>query len=385
MTDIEITYIAFLVSFVFLYKRKWFEIAIITFIVIVMGANTLNCDLDYREAYTDVYHHLYYSSDFFDTDKGYGILMLLFKSLGISYQFFRLTCAIILFYLYNDIVRKFCSCPSLVYILYILYPFIYDVVAQRNTIGMFIWLFSLQYLIDGSHNGRIKYIFGNLIAGSMQITLLIYLPFVLLNPKSNFDDNREIEKINIKNTIRNKTVRYGLIFIILISIFIGISPSILELSMKYIGSIIFGDERRSEYFGNITKYYWMLLWAEQIISFIFVYIIGNRLLKNENDKSKIKFSVLVYMVNLYAFIFLPFYVLSGQFFRLSKNIIPLNLILYANYWTNHKMTVLVPVIILFQLFMFFMHIYLGGNWYINIYDPIVENNWIYNIGLKPID
>lgn len=385
MTEIELTYVVFLISFLFFHKKQWFSYIILAFIVVVIGANTLNCDLDYRTGNTDVYYSLYSSSELFSTDIGYGLLMNLFKTIGVSYKYFRLICAVILFYLYNKFVRKYSHCIALVYLLYIIYPFIYDVVAQRNTFGMFIWIFSLQYLIDGSKDGRIKYMIGNLIAGSMQITLFVYLPFVLLNPNKTFQYNDSILKINMKNTILNKKIRYGLFFIILISIIIGISPNLLETFMKYIGKVIFGEERRSEYFGNITKYYWMLLWAEQFFSFALVYFISNKLIKTEDDENKTKFYVLTYLINLYAFVFLPFYVLSGQFFRLGKNIIPLNIIVYSNYWKSHPYSLLFPIIIVYQIFMFFMHIYLGGNWFIPIYDPIVENNWIYEIGLKPIE
>ena len=351
-----------------------------------MGGNSMNCDLQYtigrQSMSTDVYYSLYTDTSFFQRDIGYGILMELFKYIGFTYKYFRLSLSIIEFFLLYRILRKYSQNIVLYCILYSIYPFCYDVAAQRNTLGMFIWFYAFSILVEGKSGCILKYIIITIVSATIQKTFLIYLPLAFMWDKRIALSS--VRKLNYRILTRNK-IKYGIVYLLLfLSFAIGLNRDLFNFVSKEILNSFFKDDERGSILENSTKIFWIILWAEQLINFLLIKYVGNKLTKDSRQRNLFSFYKSVYVLNIYGFFFLPIYVMSGIFFRLSKNIIPLNLIVYTNYLYKYPKSPLIIVIITYQLFLFFLHIYFGGNWLMTLFDPIVENNWILGIGEKAI-
>ena len=247
---------------------------------------------------------------------------------------------------------------------------------------MFIWFYAFSILVEGKSGHILKYIILTLVAATMQKTFLIYVPIVFFwGQQNNYYNPPKLKYLSI---VRNNLKYAVLCTLILLSIVIGLNRDLLEsVTMGAINSIL-KDDRRGSLFENTTKIFWIVLWAEQIMNFVLVKYMGDKLLKKKESPMVCSYYKSVYLLNLYSFLFLPLYVLAGVFFRLSKNIVPLNLILFANYSYRFPKSPFILVVFIYQFFLFVLHIYLGGNWLMPFFEPIIDNNWIFGIGEKAL-
>jgi hypothetical protein len=164
--------------------------------------------------------------------------------------------------------------------------------------------------------------------------------------------------------------------------------------------MIFSDDLSglSNYLSINTNWGWIIFWGEQVANFALVYwankIIIDKIKSGEANKFysqiTVKFSELIYSINLYMFIFLPLFVIDENFTRIIRNVIPLNLMIYCiagqMLMNNKKLSVkrrkinndtavlFIPIIILYQVFLLFM---LSRSYWDSIVLPVFNNNWIW--------
>lgn len=287
-----------------------------------MGANTQNPDI---QAYIIAFNPDRISSDF-----GYSILVLFFDFMGFDYESFRLIISAFGIILIHQTVKKFLKNQSPFYLLYFIYPFLIDIVQVRNFLVMSLLIYSTPYLLTGKNKDYFKFIFSILIASTIQLTAIVYLPIIFV--------------AKAKKNILFKCI---LIFNIIVLIIISANKNLLGLlagsAVLMLGEY---DNRIGQYGFIQTNYGFLLLWFFQIANFVLVawakniycnnIIFKDKGLKtkektyfsNKDEDIKAKYMLLIYWINIYAFLFLPFYVFQITFSRFIRNLIPLNLIAF---------------------------------------------------------
>lgn len=341
-------------------KSKILIFAFIVLLLILMGGNTKNPDY-----YS--YEILYYNyGNVVSADFGYRILCAIFRNLGINYEGFRIIISLIGFYLINITIKKYSANKIFVYLLYAIYPFLLDVVQIRNFLMTSIVIYAMSYLVKKSGKSTIKYILFILIASSIHITALVYLPIAL-----------------ILYLDKNIFFKLFIFYIIIIGILAGINKDILEIiANKIINALDLDDSRFIMYSSIKTQYGYLLYWSLQFLTYAIIK--SSKSICNKNklvDEHKNKFVDLVYVINLYLLIFLPFYVFEITYHRFARNMMILNYIVYTITYQSivnnkYKKLIYLSFIILLVLMHFALDIFIPQ--FDNIIKPIFEFNWILN-------
>lgn len=342
------------------------------FLMILMGANTQNPD-------TYIYEELIYNNkEFFYKDFGFGILVQLFKTFELDYYALKMFVTIVGFILINHTLKKYLKDYKYFFVLYLIYPFFFDVVQVRNFFAMSIMIFAIPFLLEHSKKGNIKYVISILIAASMQKTALVYLPIVF-----------------IKKMDMHKYLKTFFKIIILISIGIAICRPLLNAFVIFlitnISDVLVGIESK---LSVQTNFGWILQWAIQITNYGLIYTckkyIDEEADKNLNNLEIMKmqnYIHLVYNVNYYMFIFLPLYILTPTFSRIMRNILILNYIVYAyfeqsiylnenNLYKKRYINLTTLVFIFNLIFYVFQYIYSQSGYFSEMVIPILTENWI---------
>lgn len=310
MENIIFIFIGIIIISIFyatLYKQKR-EVCIatilLTILIVLMGGNSDNID------YT-IYYNMY-NSTFFNKDIGFGALINISKFIGLDINYFRLMISIIgLLLIHKSLIKVTSQKYYFFYLIYFIYPFLFDVVQVRNFLAMSIFIFATTFLIENRLKNKLIYILLIICAASIQKVALVYLLVILV---IDFEGNKKIYK-------------YGLLFIIVFSIILGLNKSltlnfITSLAGRYT-SVLTGVDN---YLSVNTNYGWIISWFQQIMNFFII----AQIKKCSNLESCVitneqkRYIKLIYNINLLMFVFLPLYVLDENFTRIFRNVMPLN-------------------------------------------------------------
>lgn len=371
---------AFLVFLIILDKismkklGKILSYIILIYLMVLMGANTQNPDTYIYET------SIYKSGTLFTKDIGFGILVLIFNKLGLSYYTFKMIISCIGIILIHKTVRVYLTKNvNVFYFLYVCYPFFMDIVQVRNFLAMAIFIYSTRWLTIEKNNW--KYIFGMVIAISIQKTALAYLPLCFF---IDLDKDSWVKRI--------------LYIVILITTIIGLNRDLLinfmNFLLNYVAEILPGLERKL--LTITTNYGWILFWGIQVFNY---YIVKkskkymeelDNSEKIENYEVKYRFLTVVNNLNIYTFLFLPLYIITSTFSRIQRNIYILNFIavLLASETSDNKnnkklknMINLSYIMIAFYMLLFIYRFLINNEsalWN-SIIIPVYQKNWIFEL------
>jgi len=340
---------------------------LIALLGVLMGAGTQDPDI---HNYIIYYYHTW---GIVSPDIGYRYFSLIFWKLGFDYQTFRLISSFLGILLIHQTVRKLTDNHVFFYLLYFMYPFMLDVVQVRNFFAMAIFIYAIPYLISEELKDKVKYVLLILIAASFQAIAVIYLPFVAIS------------------YIRKNTLwRIILFFMIAVGILAGINkPFLNSLTGFLLDLFSLSGVRIDKYTKVETRFGFLLFWGIQIIDFVLIAIakhISTMKMRNEGFSEKenyqAKFILLVYWINIVAFLFMPLYVFQATWVRVMRNFIPLNYIAFCiagRMLPKGDMRKLILGIVIFgyALVMFYIQIYHPYN--ATIVQPMFKDNWLFKL------
>jgi hypothetical protein len=367
--------------------------SLIILLIILFGGNTLNPDyqsyiMNYMWATGDT---SVWNVKF--SEVGYTLLVNLFAKTGLSYNIFLFFIATIGIILINKTVKLYISNTNAFYIFYAFYPFLLDIVQIRNFIILSILVYSIRYLTENIKYGKSKFVILIFIASLFQMTALVYLPLVL-----------------IKNKKQRYLIRIMVIFSIVFSLISIIDSSIIT-SLMNVTTDILPDKRVATWFERSTRFGFLYNWTLQFINLIIIRMIyfsssqrnkpqmsvGSQNINiNEqysfNFKKKLisKNSILqqktqstllevIYWINVYATIFLPFYIMASVFDRLMRNLMLINYIAII-YWgeksisSKKQKTIIIFFYCVYVIFLFVMNILVSNP---NVANQIFHNNMFF--------
>jgi len=353
-------------------------IGFVIYLILLMGGNTNNPD-------TEIYNNIYYNSEFFSKDMGFGLLVRVFhECIGVQFDVFKLIVSILGIFLIHLTAKKYVKNISCFYILYFIYPFLMDVIQVRNFLAMSIFIYAVPWLTSNERKDIVKYVIAIAIAATIQKTALVYLPIIF-----------------IRKAYNKKHIKYILIILVVTSFFIGINKNVVavfsNILLDNFADSLIGV---SGFLEINTKYGWIIQWATQISNFALIswsrkLLANNRqlcdpskkLLANSYEKTY-KLIDIVYWINIYSFLFIPLYVVNINFYRIMRNIMPLNSMVYCisgkvileNKSENQKVVKLLYIVgvILYAFSMFYLnYIYKSEGKYWDIIQALFRDNWIF--------
>lgn len=323
------------------------------FFILVFGLN--NHHLGYSE---------YYNMDFFnyfslyndnngslsqrDYEIGFKFLILICNSCNLSFMQFRILISCLGYLLIFSTIEKYSSYPNLVLLLYMIYPFINDIIQIRNFFAYSIVLFSIRYLIENKKNNIYKFLLCIFLASAFHISSVFYFTLVFVK----LFNNRQI----IKN---------ARIFVPLL-VLLSYTP-IIPLLVK----LIFKSDKIYKYFLRRTTWGLLIVFGLLFLIYFIQLQMNNTCQKyilDVNNSKKIKSDIIIIKRNYYEILLkmnslllftAPLLVYNFNYIRLYRNILVLNYIIYIdaimynkskNKYYDYLILIIVQMLILFMLF-----------------------------------
>lgn len=296
---------------------------------------------------------------------GYRLLMKASVTLNIEYEIFLAIISFICILLIHSTIKKFINNYNLVYIAYFIFPFFLDIVQIRNFIVMAVFIFSVRYLFESTKYSRIKYLIAIIVGSTIHYIALFYLPMVI---------------INLKN--RNRAFKAIMYFSIVLSLLILINNKQIPF-LTYFAKLMFKSEKVLSWTDSKTSWGFLLYWFSQFFSFYLISLIRKSIKKDDltvsliNDK-QVQFVEIVYMINIVAFLYMPFYLLASTFSRLMRNILILNyasISIFNSKTINNRTRFKVNLIsLIYIIFLFISQLYIPFR--DSVIKEIIENNLI---------
>lgn len=252
-----------------------------------------------------------------DVMKGGQILFYTFnnfcRSIGISFDLYRLFLTIIGLSCYYYFVAKFSSTPNLVYSAYLSYLMIMDDVQIRNFVGCAFFTIALSFAIDQSRKWKIKYAFFVIVASLIHSSFWIYL-IVLLIPSN-------LNKVNFVKNI-------GRIFL-LFAIIAFFSRVFLSEAVLYLSFV--DEEKVLGYSEHATRYGGLVYAFLHLSAILFiVYIRDGGLFKKRQNYSIMsraeKTMHAIVLIDILCIVCIPMVIFSITFYRLIRNLYLINIV-----------------------------------------------------------
>lgn len=306
------------------FLKKYNRIIIILtviFIVLLFSGSYNNPDyLVYLNEYSNDY-----KNNLFFSNKEYGFYYItrFFYLLGFSYNQFLVVLTIVCFALITTTVRTFIkNNSSLFFVLYIIYPFFLDIVQIRNFIVMSILIYASHFLLNNDLKGKAKFLLCIIIASSFQLIAILYLPLLFATQIK----NRKVQKI---------LFAIFLSFLILVSFNNSFIDYISNFIIKYSNI-----EKMEFIFSKRVNFGFLIPFLLQIFISIFL-TISKKIIDNgtnfEDNSLEIQYFNLIYAVNIISYLYIPFYMISSNFIRILRNLIPLYYIALIIGYENTKL------------------------------------------------
>lgn len=355
-------------------KKKPFATTIIfAMLIIVIAANTNNPDFY-------IYERWYETNNYATNDLIYHIVSAGLNNIGVPYGLFRLIYSVTGLLLIHSTLKRVYGDSVYFYLLYLLYPFMMDVVQARNFIAMSIFISAVPFIISKNKLGWLKYLLIMLLASGFQILFLLFLPLAFV--------------MKIK---QYKLLRYALIASAIV-----LTTMSLAFTSSLDGLIGWLTDNFSEYDVRISTY--MSFNFGFVLQLVFVFLnyfvlLVSRHIVRTNVRSgqlavenisraeiQIKFIELLYWINVFVFLYSPFIVVNSGFSRIFRNIMPLNymaclctanFINNVNYKINYNKMCYYLALAGYALFSFSLRIYSDS--YDTILRPLFEQNLLFGL------
>lgn len=307
---------------------------------ILFALNTDNVDYyNYARAYDHILDSS--TSDYFEV--GFFLIMRLSKLLGLSYQWFLIAVATLSLLLMSKSISYFSNNQAFVWLVYMIYPFFFDVVQYRSCFSFAICFYFLRYIVCDDKDVNIKkFIIGILLASIFHSSSIIYVCFLL---------------IRIKNLKRMITLTV-FVNVVLIVIFSSISKASSVLSVLHL-------EKYIRYLDSTAT---NMLYQYALVYLFFLII---SLYRFKDDYSNIAFKLMVSIS-----LFLPMILLGGTAGRVFRNTITLAVCINSNRVNNlnrKKQVILCALIIVVAFYVSYSQ--LGNGLYTDtVLIPVLEHN-----------
>lgn len=277
-----------------LLKKHYKLIAVISLILIVLlvGGNYDNADFS---GYNYYYRNQIYPASM---EIGFTFFSSVCNSLGMDYQAFVLSIMAVLAIIAASVVIYFKVNPHVILFLYSATLLFLDAVQIRQTIAYVLFTLSLLFL---AKRRKIIAALVMFIACLFQITTVIFVPIIFMNPERQYS---------------KKIIRGFVAIIFMVCLFVFVSGSSLLFISNIMQSIISSD--KMVYFNTRTRFGFVIYFIFQFSCMYIVYTCKNKLNRDEQNPELLSFANYVFLASMYACVGMPLVMLNNNFSRFFK-------------------------------------------------------------------
>lgn len=177
---------------------------------------------------------------------GFQALISAAKFFGLDFMQFRCVVGFICLFLMYSFISRYTKSIAFVLGLYILLPFLYDVVQFRFFLASCIAVYSLKFLIDNEKHGILYFIIGVGIASLIHTAAILFLAFLLVK-------------------LKDKILPAISILLFLILLVMGYSGLIVPLASQFIDSV-----KLEVYFTEMSRFGFLRYWVSIILMLLLI-------------------------------------------------------------------------------------------------------------------
>lgn len=282
-------------------------------------------------------------------DFGFSALCTLFSDLGYDYQTFKAIVSFFCLLLVYSSISKLCKTPSKGAAFFLIFPFIVDITQFRNFVSYSFVFFAVPYLFKDGFKNTIKYVIIVLAASTIHTTSLFYLLFIL--------------------------TRYRLkkwhVFALIVGVFIAKEAIKLYMALAF-------ETDKLDFFDKPS------IAGALFSSFIIIlncYVVWFVFKKRKNipsrgsDLPSMFCSETTWLYcNLLLLVVIPFLFDNGNYIRIFRNVVLLNMIFIYN--SPYLKRELKFSLICGYLVYFTYTTYFSGTYFSDVFMPVFNNNSI---------
>ena len=290
---------------------KLLSIFFLLFLIVIFCGNNENPDyVGYKFKYDSIKNHNATDFIFSDPYIGFNILQFISHAIGLNYQEFLFIVALLGYALIIDTLHYFHANMSYVLLLYLFYPFFYDVIQIKNFLAMSIVIYSIRYLLDNTKLATLKYVVLIIVASLFHIVSVSYLLLLLTK-------------------LKKKIPLYILAFLSSISIAILIRFRLIDLLS--VASILFEDllpQGKLVYFNPGINYGFIVMTGIMVYCIVILQFISQKLGSvptNANGISmqkSLQYNLVILMRDCNSLLFImlfPMSFVNPSFLRIFRN------------------------------------------------------------------
>lgn len=358
---------AYLIGFILLYfgyfsslfsnRFKVLRLLLLLFMSILIFGNFENADY---YSYSGRYEYIKEFGETIDNNQlGFYLLMKICAFFGLNYNGFLLITTLISFYFIDSTVSKYCHNRHLVYSMYMIYPFFLDAVQIKHFLASSIIIYCVRYLEENSFKNNIKYVIFVLLASTIHIASIFFLPVIFIIRKDIY-------------TIFKYSILIVLAFIFLSNI--GVIENVSKLIM---------GGRVDSYFDNRPRFGWILMYTNQLVNICIVFILKRKIYNLYSlDSKEARIADIVCKINTYLIILFPLYLINMVFDRILRMTMILTYILISITFFKsniNKKIIVLGLLSFYLLIMFYIYVYPFRE---SVFYSILNNNFIFNTNLN---
>jgi hypothetical protein len=257
---------------------------------------------------------------YIESSRNFGFLLVnqVFSDFGFNFAEFRAITSGMLFFFMFMIIRKMTPYYGIVLLLYLIYPFSFDVIQTKNFYVEVIFLTAFYLYVNAKEHASIKYVLMTGLGVTFHNIALIYLPFIFL-----------------KKIYMTKVFKF---ILMLMMLSFPIVASYIKDSMWTFLFSIFSDNLFSHYLiyseTNQDTYMYIAHWLFILIITVLLFYM-NHMQKNDLDDNKISSAKYLlkstYIMWLYFCCIIPLFAVSVELLRIPRNFLIPVYICVANY------------------------------------------------------
>lgn len=310
--------ISILIAVVFFGESKILTFYILAVLCLIFGLN--NHHLGFSEYYNMDFHNYYlmflansnHISEL-NTEIGFQFLMFAANKIGLSFNMFRLGVAIFGYAIIYKVLARFTRKVNYVLALYVIYPFLNDVIQIRNFLAMSIVVLAISCLVNEGTKAMLKYCVLISFASLIHISSIFY--FLLL-----------LARVFSTKTLA-KIVLLGSVLIIPLS-YTDFYPRV--------ASLVTSNDKILGYFTRRTTTGMILIFFVLAFFFLTYYLIFRAYARNTSrDFREVsnrglsfdsfdRLSKTIYSINILLLLTAPLLIYNFNFIRFYRNILVIN-------------------------------------------------------------
>lgn len=224
-------------------RSKLVAFGILVVLWIVFSLNTYNADYVAYEYLYNNYLIIYAGAG---QTIGYQLLVGIATSLGFDFLQFRCIIGFVCLFLLYSFVSRYTKNVAFVLALYVLLPFLYDVVQIRFFLAGCLGIYSMRFLIDGEKYGTLFFVLGVIVSATIHPAVILFLTFLLI-------------KLSDKKL---PLVAFALFFLIIIANYLGLTQL---LAAHFMDSTKF-----DVYFDTMSRFGFLTYWISIVLMLVLI-------------------------------------------------------------------------------------------------------------------